>query len=81
MKCPVCDHEDSRTEKFLNEQIGNLTRQLMQYKQVPTLRDQFAMAALTGCIIDRRQGFDPEGYAMEAYKIADAMLAAREEKP
>ena len=43
----------------------------------PTLRDQFAMAALTGVLAD---GFSKVAAARIAYDIADMMLAAREEK-
>ena len=46
-----------------------------------TLRDQFAMAALTGyCAYSGYVGQDPAFRAHYAYKMADAMLAAREEK-
>jgi len=38
------------------------------------LRDDFAKAALPGCVEKFRY---PENAAEEAYKIADAMLAAR----
>ena len=47
----------------------------------PTLRDQFAMAALTGyCAYNGYVGQEPEFRARYAYAMADAMLAAREEK-
>ena len=42
-----------------------------------TLRDQFAMAALTGVLAD---GFSKVAAARIAYDIADAMLEAREQK-
>lgn len=41
----------------------------------PTLRDRFAMAALTGIL--SRSVFAGAGGAREAYAMADAMLAAR----
>jgi hypothetical protein len=44
----------------------------------PSLRDQFAMAALTG-VIRTFGGFNPDAFAKSCYKMADAMLAAREE--
>lgn len=45
-----------------------------------TLRDEFAMAALTGMLSANRLGHaDKE--AERAYAFADAMLAAREVKP
>lgn len=43
-----------------------------------TLRDQFAMAALTG--IMRDQLISPEKWAVFAYDVANAMLEARKEK-
>ena len=43
-----------------------------------TLRDLFAAAALAGLCVGESQGsFD--AYAHDAYKMADAMLAAREQ--
>jgi len=44
-----------------------------------TLRDQFAMAALTA-VMDKVGGFHPPLHAEDAYRIADAMLAARKEE-
>mgnify|MGYP003341518341 CR=1 FL=1 len=45
----------------------------------PTLRDQFAMAALTG-MIQSISSSDWKKIAAHSYQVADAMLAAREEK-
>ena len=45
--------------------------------EMATLRDQFAMAALTGMLM-RSVGY--EETAEKAYKFADAMLEARKEK-
>ncbi len=52
---------------------------------VKTLRDEFAMAALTGIVggywgTEQMSGLGPSEFADEAYQIADAMLAARKEK-
>lgn len=44
-----------------------------------TLRDQFAMAALTGMIADPN-GPDYPSVPKKAYEIADAMLETRKEK-
>ncbi len=44
-----------------------------------TLRDYFAAAALQGMNLDFN--FSCTTYAMDAYKIADAMIKAREVKP
>jgi len=47
-----------------------------------SLRDQFAMAALTGILTRSATCFDKNGFqslADYAYQIADAMLAARDD--
>jgi hypothetical protein len=44
-----------------------------------TLRDQFAMAALTG-LISRASDFMFPDLSQKAYRFADAMLEARKEK-
>jgi len=89
MKCPACDHDDTRTEKFLNEQTSRLTRQLMAYKQSLTLRDHFAMAIIAGFAgnnaIFAANGMSGWGLVncetdqlcATAYGMADAMVEAR----
>lgn len=52
----------------------------------PDLRDQMAMAALTGLLASRRDSFaahrfDPKDDAAYVYAIADAMLAQRARTP
>lgn len=48
--------------------------------QVVTLRDQIAMAALSGMFpLDQESDVTREEYAVEAYRMADAMLKARGE--
>jgi hypothetical protein len=43
-----------------------------------TLRDQFAMAALTGVLANpENDSFEHEAFAIEAYRYADAMMKAR----
>jgi hypothetical protein len=44
-----------------------------------TLRDEFAMAALTGLLSNPNGGFNPFQAAVEAYGFADAMMREREE--
>jgi len=52
-----------------------------QYQnQMPTLRDQFAMSALSGITANAFKVGGPEYFANQAYAIADAMLEAREAK-
>jgi hypothetical protein len=43
----------------------------------PTLRDQFAMAALTGLCANPDYKANKDKFAVTAYELADAMLAAR----
>lgn len=43
---------------------------------MPTLRDQFAMAALTG-LFHNNVITNPKAYAKIAYEMADSMLEAR----
>lgn len=46
-----------------------------------TMRDYFAAAALTGMLTDTtRPRFNADTMAADAYRFADAMLAAREGK-
>lgn len=47
--------------------------------EMPTLRDQFAMAALTGLLSASWTMGTREGYCKGAYEFADDMLAARKE--
>ena len=47
--------------------------------QQVTLRDQFAMAALTG-LISRAPDFMFPDLSQKAYRFADAMVEARKEK-
>jgi len=46
-----------------------------------TLRDQFAMAALTGLIANRSTDTDQNWYATRSYEFADAMIKQLEETP
>ncbi len=45
------------------------------------LRDEFAMAALAGLLRDGIDIYGIDATANDAYKMADAMLKAREVKP
>jgi hypothetical protein len=44
---------------------------------LPTLRDQFAMAALSGVMAGYGMGFDDAAISAAAYIIADAMMKER----
>lgn len=56
-----------------DEQIAELKQSLAQAKQKKTLRDEFAMAALSGVIYMYGTTFA----AKEAYDIADEMMKER----
>lgn len=60
-----------------NEQQDEMMEQAMRrWADGPALRDQFAMAALTG--LSSREGYEAETVSQDAYRYADAMLKARE---
>ncbi len=70
--------------KTPEEQIAELKQSLAQAKQKKTLRDEFAIAALTGLLANKKlmEQFltDPEHedwFADLAYQHADAMLRER----
>ena len=70
----------------MTEEIKSLkimTSEMAQAKymiEMATLRDQFAMAALTGLLSDPERDAEPSEYAECAYEYANAMLEARKEK-
>lgn len=55
-----------------------LERESASAPETITLREQFAMAALTGLISDPGTKYNADHLAKNAYDIADAMLAERE---
>ena len=64
----------------MTEQTVTLTAsEYVIFLQQTTLRDQFAMAALTG-LISRARDFMFPDLSQKAYRFADAMLEARKEK-
>ena len=72
----------SHLENVLDRFTYNLGCELTaRAEQQPTLRDRFAMAALTGLLAgDSVGGLSANGAAYGAYEIADAMLEARKPK-
>lgn len=50
-----------------------------KYLRKLSMRDHFAMAALTGLISYKHRGIDVKCDAEKAYKYADEMIAARKE--
>lgn len=66
-------------EEILDELFHDLEESgVARRKDSMTLRDQFAMAALTGIIVNDTN--IPEDASRYAYEMADAMLEARKEK-
>jgi len=73
---------------WLEGETAKLTRRLIEYFDKPTLRDQFAMAALTGLLANSySDGHSqpmctaPAGeFSRWAYSQADAMMEARKAK-
>ena len=61
-------------DSHMDKQIGLYVQQ-----QGMSLRDYFAAAIMQGLMASQYQVDDP--YAIYAYKIADAMIRAREAKP
>jgi hypothetical protein len=69
---------DFEEAKYLNhfEYEMELATDIPAFTETPTLRDQFAMAALTGLIASTPGVFAE--YAKMAYSAADAMIVERE---
>lgn len=66
---------------ILNRKVEKLEKKLAELKQQPSLRDQFAMAALTGILASSTGVMaDRSLYATVAYALSDAMMKEREEK-
>lgn len=62
------------------QRINDLEAEIARLKEAqPTLRDQFAMAALPA-VMNKVGGFNPKIHAADAYEIADAMMEARNAK-
>jgi hypothetical protein len=68
-------HAERSTEQMLEDEVCSLQRQL---RETATLRDQFAMAAMTGLMAINPAAGSLEGIAEFSYIAADAMLKARE---
>jgi hypothetical protein len=68
----------SATDAFWEAKYQDAMRELAELKAAKTLRDEFAIAALMS---PGSAGGTYSRIAEDAYKQADAMLAAREAKP
>ena len=58
---------------------ANAKRADEEARRPPTLRDRFAMAALTGLVSHAGSNVDADMFAAQADEIADAMMQRRKE--
>jgi len=73
----MTNQEFEHMKQTINELCGAVLRLQIDLNSKPDLRDQFAMAALTGIVVIRKK-WDLKDLAAEAYDIADAMMEDRE---
>lgn len=64
-------------EVLVRIELEERRKELERAAAAQALRDQFAMAALTGMLAGRDGGYDYGRDAGHAYRHADAMVAAR----
>lgn len=63
------------------QRISELEAEIVRLREAqPTLRDQFAMAALTGLLSDTDRDISYETAAYRSFEIADYMMEARDEE-
>ena len=72
----MTDQEIKEMQQMLHELCGVVIRLQVDLNSKPDLRDQFAMAALTGMLAGRVPGERTE-WVKGAYEFADAMMEAR----
>lgn len=79
--CDVKIERNRERWSFSNKEL-TLVEPEISGRELPTLRDQFAMAALTGILASGAKGSaskDPhEVVSIAAYAVADAMITERE---
>jgi hypothetical protein len=75
----MTEEELQHMKQMVHDLCGVTLRLQIDMQSKTSLRDKFAMAALTGLLGVYRDGM-AEAFAIQAYKHADAMLAARDEK-
>jgi hypothetical protein len=75
----MTDEELEHMKRTVHDLCGVVLRLQIDLNGKPDLRDQFAMAALTGLVVANygRKDIDPMDVASWAYGIADAMMEAR----
>ncbi len=79
LKCDECGDHVPKIERVLCEECAGKAP-LVKDPNAPTLRDRFAMAALTGFTANEGIDMHHEDMAAMVYLAADAMLAARDAK-
>jgi hypothetical protein len=81
-ECDVCRRHrmDAAREEILRE-MAREDGIVTVVEPMPTLRDQFAAAALTGLLAQEPTEYDSwEDYAEGAYEMADAMMRESEKE-
>lgn len=71
--------EAKRVSDWSSKREIRLQKDHWIYQPVKTLRDEFAGQALAG-LISRNRYSTPSDFARDAYRMADAMLAEREQE-
>lgn len=88
IECPTCGTEDAKDldlftrrsslDEFVAE-VTDLRQEVDRAGPVVTLRDLFAGQALTGLLADSSSSpQSADGWASDAYRMADAMMRERE---
>lgn len=70
---------DFNARRVADHIIGAVSNWEAHIGELPTLRDRFAMAALTGMLACPDSSGSFESFAGDAFKYADAMMARRGE--
>jgi hypothetical protein len=75
----MTDEELEHIKHTVHDLCGAVLRLQIDLNGKPNLRDQFAMAALTGLVVANygKKDIDPMDVASWAYGIADAMMEKR----
>jgi hypothetical protein len=72
----MSDEELEHMKRTVHDLCGVVLRLQIDLNGKPDLRDQFAMAALTGIVVIRKQ-WEIADIVTDAYDMADAMMEAR----
>lgn len=73
----MTEDELQHMKQTLHDVCGVTLRLQIDMQAKADLRDEFAMAALTGLLQQGYDKFDPSEWSNQAYAYADAMMEAR----